>query len=137
MKHLYKRILLCLVLIFSSLQAASYTVSYDPDYAPFSYSQDNKPYGLFIDIWKLWAQKNGHTLTFVQAKSWDDALDLAKNQKVDFFLGTDPYDAWMHASKPFYKTKTALFTRKTFSGKPKAIGIIYSTPKVKTTFLFP
>jgi len=137
MKHLYKRILLCLVLIFSSLQAASYKVSYDPDYAPFSYSQDNKPYGLFIDIWKLWAQKNGHTLTFVQAKSWDDALDLAKNQKVDFFLGTDPYDAWMHASKPFYKTKTALFTRKTFSRKPKAIGIIGEDYKVDIVHRFP
>lgn len=137
MKHLYKCILLCLVFTFSSVQADSYTISYDPDYAPFSYNQDNKPYGLLIDIWKLWAKKNGHTLTFVQAKSWDDALELAKNRKVDFFLGTDPYDAWMQASKPFYKTKTALFTRKTFSGEPKQIGIIGEDYKEDITHRFP
>ncbi|MEA2050941.1 MAG: hypothetical protein U9O56_09460 [Campylobacterota bacterium] len=36
--------------LFGSSQ--SYKVSYDPDYAPYSYTVDEKPYGLFIDIFK-------------------------------------------------------------------------------------
>jgi len=104
--------------------AKNFSVSYDPDYAPFSYGIDKKPYGLFVDIWKLWAKKNHHTLTFVQAKDWDDALLLVKEKKVDFFLGTTPYEKWMQASTSYYKTKTALYFLKSFHKKMHTIGII-------------
>lgn len=116
--------LLLILSLTSLLQAKDVSVSYDPDYAPFSFSIDNKPYGIFIDIWKLWAKKNNHTLHFVQAKNWDDALTLAKNQKVDFFLGTTPYDQWMQGSKVYYKTKTALYSLKNFQDTIQTIGII-------------
>jgi len=109
---------------FSSAQAAQLKVSYDPDYAPFSYAIENKPYGLFVDIWKYFAKKNHHTLTFVKAKNWDDALLLAKTGKVDFFLGTTPYEKWMHASVPYYRTVTSLFTRTSFTKKIRSVGIV-------------
>ncbi len=113
------------ILFFSSLLVAkSLTVSYDPDYAPFSFSIDKKPYGIFIDIWKLWAKKNNHTIQFVQAKDWDDALKLAKDKRVDYFLGTTSHEAWMHGSKVYYKTKTALYSLKNFQNKIRTIGII-------------
>ncbi len=57
-KILYISIFIIHIFI-SSLFAkqTSFKVSYDPDYAPFSYLEDNKPEGLFIDYWKLWAEK--------------------------------------------------------------------------------
>ena len=124
---MYKRVLFFLVTTFfvSSLQAKIFTVSYDPDYAPFSFSQDEKAYGLFVDIWKLWAKNNHHTLKFVKADNWDDALHMVQTDKVDFFLGTTPYEKWMKASKAYYKTKTALFVKKIIDKhKIHAIAII-------------
>lgn len=117
-----------LLLSLFSLVAASVTqhfkVSYDPDYAPYSYNVKGKPYGLFIDIYRVWAKKNGYEIQFVNGKTWDNAIDLAKRGKVDFFLGTNPYEKWMKASKPYYKTKTSLFTLKSQIGLPGTIGII-------------
>ena len=116
--------LLLILFVSSLLSAKEISVSYDPDYAPFSFSVDKKPYGIFIDIWKLWAKKNKHTLHFIQAKDWDNALELAKTNQVDFFLGTTPHESWMHGSKVYYKTKTALYSLKDFHKEIKSIGII-------------
>jgi serine phosphatase RsbU (regulator of sigma subunit)/ABC-type amino acid transport substrate-binding protein len=126
-----------LITLFTSLHATAFKVSYDPDYAPFSYSVENKAYGLFIDIWELWAKKNGHTVTFIQARSWDDAIALAREGKVDFFLGTTPYEPWMQASRAYYKTKTALFALKSFSAEPQSIGIIGEDYKEELQKEFP
>jgi len=126
---LLSKLLFVFLLFTSSLFAKNFTVSYDPDYAPFSYSLDKKPYGLFIDIWKLWAKKNNHSVRFIKAKDWDDALKLAKENKVDFFLGTTPYAGWMQGSKTYYKTRTSMFFLKTLHKTIKSIGIIGSDYK--------
>jgi serine phosphatase RsbU (regulator of sigma subunit) len=118
------RILLFLTLTLYTLHAKTFTVSYDPDYAPYSYTLNGKPYGLFIDIWKHFAKVNNDSVTFIRAESWDDAVNMAKTQKVDYFLGTSPYEKWMHSSYPFYQTKTSFFTRKTFTGTILSVGII-------------
>jgi ABC-type amino acid transport substrate-binding protein len=115
---------LLLALLLSTIQAATLKVSYDPEYAPFSYAIDHKPYGLFIDIWRYFGKTNHHNIVFVEAKSWDDALTLAKTGKVDFFLGTTPYQPWMHASQPYYQTATSFFTRTGFKQKITQVGII-------------
>ena len=54
------RSFLLLFLMFSSILNASektFKVSYDPDYAPFSYVENDIPQGLLVDYWKLWAEK--------------------------------------------------------------------------------
>jgi ABC-type amino acid transport substrate-binding protein/serine phosphatase RsbU (regulator of sigma subunit) len=117
----------CLLLVFFvtyALHAKTFTVSYDPDYAPFSSSRNGKPYGLFIDIWKLWAKTNHHTITFIQGKDWDDAIEMAHTGKADFFLGTTPYEAWMQASIPYYETQASLFALKSFKAPLHVIGIV-------------
>jgi len=117
---LFKQVFISVFFAFSILlHAGTFKVSYDPDYAPFSYSINNKAYGLFIDIWNQWAKKNKHTITFIKAKNWNDAIELAKRGEVDFFLGTTPYESWMQASFPYYRTQTALYTLKP---SPKHIG---------------
>ena len=113
-----------LLLLFTALFSKTFSVSYDPDYAPFSYEVHNKAQGLLIDIWKLWAKENNYKIKFVKAKTWDEAIDLAKEGKVDFFLGTTPYEDWMKASVAYYKTKTSLFVLDSFNSNPKVIGII-------------
>jgi len=122
----------------SSLFSKEFTISYDPDYAPFSYSnEDNKTYGLLIDIWQEWADTNHHQIKFIKAKSWNDAINMAKESKVDFFLGTAPYAKWMKSSKPFYKTKTAIFIKKDFTREIASIGIIGNDYKKSIQKQFP
>ena len=82
------------MILFSTFLFAketSFKISYTPNYAPFSYKQDDKPAGLLIDIWKLWAKYNNYTIEFVDGILWDDAINLVKNKEVDFFLGTKKY----------------------------------------------
>ena len=89
---------------------ADFKISYDPNYAPFSYKQDDKPAGLLIDIWKLWANYNNFTIEFVDGILWEDAISLVKNKEVDFFLGTEQYNDWMIGSNFFYGIKSSFFS---------------------------
>ena len=104
--------ILIITLLLTSLFAnqTNFKISYDPNYAPFSYNQDEKPEGLFIDIWKLWAKHNNYTIEFVNGVLWDDAINLVKNKEVDFFLGSKKYEPWMVESNPFYEIKSSFFT---------------------------
>ena len=116
--------LFAFLLIITQLNAKEYQVSYDPDYAPYSYSVNNKAQGFLIDIWKAWGVANNYDVKFVEAKTWDEALELAKTSQVDYFLGTNPYEDWMIASKPIYKTKSSLFIRKNFKKKVQTVGLV-------------
>ena len=123
MKNLFFIIILFSTFLFA--KETSFKISYDPNYAPFSYKQDDKAAGLFIDIWKLWAKYNNYSIEFVDGVIWDDALDLAKNKKVDFFLGTKKYSDWMLTSNPFYELKSSFFIfLKTYKSKFKFYRII-------------
>ncbi len=131
-KLLKQLLILFIFFVFVTISHAKkehFKVAYDPDYAPFSYNQANKPHGLLIDIWKLWAKQNNYTIEFIDGKLWDDALELVKNKEVDFFLGTEVYEDWMYGSKEIYKAQTSLFklnsNKKNFNKFAKVkIGII-------------
>ena len=42
------------------------------DFAPFTFiNAEGQPAGLFMDIWKLWAEKTGRKIEF-RAGSWND-----------------------------------------------------------------
>jgi signal transduction histidine kinase len=101
-----------ITLLLSNLfsKEPDFKISYDPNYAPFSYNQEGEPRGLFIDIWKLWAKNNNYTVQFVDGILWDDALNLVKKKEVDFFLGSKKYESWMFESNPFYEIKSSFFT---------------------------
>ena len=108
-----KKFLLLFFIIFTTSlfsQQKNFIISYDPDYAPFSYKQNNKPNGLLIDIWKLWAKQNNYKIKFISGKTWNGSLDLLKKSKVDFFLGTKSYEEWMVPSKSFYSIKSSFFS---------------------------
>ena len=107
MKSLFIIIFLFSISIFA--KETNFKISYDPNYAPFSYKQDDKPAGLLIDIWKLWAKYNNYTIEFVDGILWDDAINLVKNKEVDFFLGTKKYSDWMITSNTFYELRSTFF----------------------------
>ena len=58
-----------------------FSVSYDPDYAPFTYLAKNVPKGLLIDYWKLWAEKNNYEISFKNGKHGKMQLYLLKMKK--------------------------------------------------------
>ncbi|MDD2895707.1 MAG: transporter substrate-binding domain-containing protein [Aliarcobacter sp.] len=89
---------------------SDFKISYDPNYAPFSYKQDDKAAGLLVDIWKLWAKYNNCTIEFIDGILWEDAINLVRDKKVDFFLGTEEYNDWMVGSSFFYEIKSSFFT---------------------------
>ncbi len=139
MKNLKILIIISMLLTTSlfSQNNKEFKVSYNPSYAPFSYSLDDEAYGLFIDIWKIWGEKNKYNIVFVNGKTWDGALELAKKGQVDFFLGTDPYKKWMQSSQTYYKTKTSIFKLKNNLLKINTIGIIGDDYKKDLTKEFP
>ncbi len=108
------KILFIIFLISISLFAkeVDFKISYDPNYAPFSYKQDDKPAGLLIDIWKLWASYNNYTIEFVDGVLWEDSINLVKTENVDFFLGTKQCSDWMYCSNIFYSMKSTFFLLK-------------------------
>ncbi len=124
--------ILFIIIFISTLfcKDVDFKISYDPDYAPFSYNKDGVEAGLYIDIWKLWAKYNNYKIEFVNGNLWDNAIAMAKNKDVDFFLGTNPYDSeWMKSSLFFYEVKSSFFslTKKNYSIESKQylkIGLI-------------
>ena len=48
--------------IIHKWEAKELKVSYDPDYAPFSKNINGEAVGMFVDIWKLWGEKNGYRI---------------------------------------------------------------------------
>lgn len=106
MKNLIALIIFCITL---SAKDADFRISYDPDYAPFSYNKDGIEAGLYIDIWKLWAKYNNYKIEFINAQLWDNAIKMAQTKEVDFFLGTNSYESWMKSSLYFYEVKSSFF----------------------------
>ena len=112
---MFFRVVLLFIFLFNCFLYShnkKFKVSFDPDYAPFSYLENNKAEGLLVDYWKLWAEKNDYEIEFVNGKVWNKAINLAKASKVDFFIGTNVYEKWMKASIPYYKTQSSLFIHK-------------------------
>jgi C4-dicarboxylate-specific signal transduction histidine kinase/ABC-type amino acid transport substrate-binding protein len=99
-------------LLQSNANQTQFKVSYDPDYAPFSYELNGKAEGLFVDFWRLWAEENHYNIKFINGVTWDNSINLAKEKKVDFFLGTNAYEDWMKSSKNYYELNTSLFIHK-------------------------
>ena len=105
------KILITLLLLFIHLfsKEVDFKISYDPDYAPFSYIQDDKPTGLFIDIWKLWAKHNNYNIEFVNGVLWEDSINMVEKNEVDFFLGSRDYTKLI-SSNYFYEMKSSFFS---------------------------
>ncbi len=106
------------------LLSKTITISYDPDYPPYCYKEDNKAKGLLVDIYKEWAKYAHVKVKFVDGKNWVGAINLLKNKKVDFFIGTSPYEDWMIPGYKIFEGKGVFFKLKNRKKKFSRIGIV-------------
>ncbi|WP_199608915.1 transporter substrate-binding domain-containing diguanylate cyclase [Flocculibacter collagenilyticus] len=89
------------------------------DSFPYQYmDSQGKADGLMIDIWKLWAKKNNHSITFL-AKPWTETLDAIKNEEADVHSGITklPYrEAFMEFGEPIFNIGMSVFIHKDVVG---------------------
>ncbi|MCK5481961.1 MAG: transporter substrate-binding domain-containing protein, partial [Gammaproteobacteria bacterium] len=90
-RHAIRLSLLLLVcLLPHPLVAASperISVAYSVDSIPFQYTDENgEPNGIIIDYWKLWSEKTGITVDFIEA-TWNGTLALVRDGKADAHAG--------------------------------------------------
>ena len=81
-------------------------------YPPFTMlNSQGKPAGLFIDLWRLWAEKTGETIEF-RVSEWADTLETLRNGSADIHSGlyrTEGRSVWINFSQPIYETRSNLF----------------------------
>ncbi|OQX24166.1 MAG: hypothetical protein BWK80_22285, partial [Desulfobacteraceae bacterium IS3] len=82
------------------------------DLPPLSFPNvEGQPAGLFVDMWKLWAEKTGQTISFRLATR-KDTLELLENGTADiigFFTSSDERSQWMSFSQPVYELGMCVF----------------------------
>ena len=89
------RLFLSIFLAFLSLAAAitataadELKIVYNLGVAPLKFEDAAmRPAGLFLDTWRLWAEKTGKQIQFVRAESFKESLQLLKDGKVDLHAG--------------------------------------------------
>lgn len=81
-------------------------------YMPFTgISYRGEPTGMFVDIWRLWAEKTGQQIEFFPT-DWAETLDGLKNGDVDIHSGlfrTKDRLTWIDFSQPFYRVPSTVF----------------------------
>ncbi len=86
-----------------------YIVSSDGNYSPFSMVNiEGKPAGLFIDIWKAWAKKEGVEVKFI-FNTWLKSIKVVKEGLADFHSGFENNEEWAGSSETFYELKAKIF----------------------------
>ncbi len=82
------------------------------NYPPFTLKDiDQRPAGMFVDIWKLWSKKTGRKVTF-RISDWVGTLAALKNGEADIHSGlyfSEIRDQWMEYSQAFYANKNSFY----------------------------
>jgi len=98
-------------------------ISIDRSYAPFTFVNVlGRPSGLFVDMWRAWAEKAGRKIQF-RASSWAETLDALRAGEVDIHSGlsySKERVEWIDFSKQIYETFTRVYHRAD-DNQPKAI----------------
>ena len=80
----------------STVSAASFNIAIQQQNYPYQYiNADGQPAGIFIELWRLWAEKQQVKITF-QGFSWAEGLTAVANQQVDFHAGLLPSHRGQH-----------------------------------------
>lgn len=82
------------------------------DFHPFTFvNTDGKPAGMFVDIWRLWAKKNGQTIEFISS-DWKTSLENLKAGKADIHSGlihSPLRSRWMSETRTMYQAEIRYF----------------------------
>ena len=86
----------------------------EPDLYPLSFfNVMGKPAGLFVDIWRLWAEKTGRPVRFVSGSTVEN-LENLRNGKIDIIAALTPTEQrqkYLAFSDPYYRFKTRMYYR--------------------------
>ena len=87
-------------------------IAISKDFEPFTFlNAEGRPAGMFVDIWRLWAQKTGKKIEFISS-DWKTSLENLKNHKADIhsgFLYSPEHFEWISVSQPIYEVGVNLF----------------------------
>lgn len=83
------KILILIFLLFNSLFAEEkkIKIAISKGMIPYAFIDNNNiPSGIFVDYWKLWAEKTNQKIEFVPS-TWDETVKAIKDKKVDIHSG--------------------------------------------------
>ncbi|MFC1798532.1 transporter substrate-binding domain-containing protein [Thermodesulfobacteriota bacterium] len=87
-------------------------VGIDRDYAPFTFVNTlGKPAGLFVDMWREWAQKDGRKIQF-RPSNWTETIENLRIGEIDIHSGlsfSDERAEWIGFSNSIYETHTRMY----------------------------
>ncbi len=109
-------------------------IACDSNFMPYTMlNSEGKPAGMFIDLWRLWAKKNGVLIRF-SFSDWNTSIQEVRNGKADIHSGlfaNKTRNEFMIFSKPFYESSSSIFYAKTDTPIPsiselngKTVGVI-------------
>ncbi|MFZ2445236.1 MAG: transporter substrate-binding domain-containing protein [Syntrophobacteraceae bacterium] len=111
-------LLLLVLLMATSATAADHksgdtlVIAISTDFAPFTFlNAEGNPAGMFVDIWRLWAQKTGQQIEFISS-DWKTSIANLKDGKADIHSGllySHERFEWLGGSLPFYEVGVSLF----------------------------
>jgi len=122
-KNRLNRLIRITVIMLTSIYATSLaaetpqeiTVVYSVDSVPFQYRDvQGKPNGIIIDHWKLWSEKTGITVKFIEAP-WNKTLTMTRDGKADAHAGlffNEARDKFLDYGVALTKTDTHVFYHK-------------------------
>ena len=88
------------------------SVAYSIDSIPFQYTDEKgEPNGIIIDYWKLWSEKTGITVDFIEA-TWNETLALVRDGKADAHAGlffNKERDRFLDYGEALTRTDTNVF----------------------------
>ncbi|MBU1196610.1 MAG: transporter substrate-binding domain-containing protein [Proteobacteria bacterium] len=87
----------------------TYIVACDSNYSPLTMlNEKGQPAGLFVDIWRLWAQKQGVHIKFI-FDNRDGSIRAVEKGLADFHAGFENSYDDLAGSDPFYELSATVF----------------------------
>ena len=88
-------------------------IAISADFQPFTFlNAEGAPAGMFVDIWRLWAEKTGKQVEFISS-DWNTSIENLKNQMADIHSGlvySFEHPGWESGLVPIYEAEIALFS---------------------------
>ena len=89
-------------------------ISIDRSYPPFTFvNAMGKPSGLFVEIWRAWAQQTGQNIQF-RASDWSETFQNVMDGEANFHSGlsfSKEREDWVDLSSPIYEISTRVYHR--------------------------
>lgn len=87
----------------------SYIIACDSNYAPLTMiNAKGRPAGLFVDVWKHWAQTQDVNIKFI-FNNWEGSIQAVKQGLADFHSGFENDEKIFVSSQPFYELSAKIF----------------------------